>query len=155
MTLTGLYVPLITPFAADGAVALDTLEALAHRVLDDGATGIVALGTTAEPGSLTDAEQRSVVDVAALVCRERRAPLLVGASTVPALELLRDRPEVVAALMSCHHSPGRRRGVRRISAISPRTVRCRSSSITSPTARGSPCRPTRCGGSPTCRVSSA
>ena len=46
--LTGLYVPLITPFTTDGEVAADALESLAHRVLDDGAAGLVALGTTAE-----------------------------------------------------------------------------------------------------------
>jgi len=39
MTLTGVYVPLITPFDATGAVALTALEALAHEVLDAGASG--------------------------------------------------------------------------------------------------------------------
>jgi 4-hydroxy-tetrahydrodipicolinate synthase len=98
MTLDGLYVPLITPFDAAGAVALDALEALAHRMLAAGATGLVALGTTGEPAALDPVEQRAVVDVAARVCRERSAPLLVGAATPPAMDLLRGRPEVVAAL---------------------------------------------------------
>lgn len=98
MTLTGLYVPLITPFDAAGAVALDALESLAHRILTAGATGLVALGTTGEPAALDPAERRDVVDVAARVCREHTAPLLVGAATPPALDLLRGRPEVVAAL---------------------------------------------------------
>jgi 4-hydroxy-tetrahydrodipicolinate synthase len=98
MTLTGLYVPLITPFDATGAVALDGLEALAHQVLDAGATGVVVLGTTAEPAALAGSEQRAVVDVAARVCRERSAQLLVGANSPEALDALRGRPEVVAAL---------------------------------------------------------
>jgi 4-hydroxy-tetrahydrodipicolinate synthase len=98
MTLTGVYVPLITPFDATGAVALAALEALAHEVLDAGASGIVALGTTAEPTSLNAAEQRGVVDVIARVCRERSAQLLVGASTVEAVKALRGRSEVTAAL---------------------------------------------------------
>jgi 4-hydroxy-tetrahydrodipicolinate synthase len=98
MTLTGMYVPLITPFDTAGAVALDALEALAHQVLDAGVTGVVALGTTAEPAALSEREQRAVVDVAGRVCRERRAQLLVGAGTAEALHALRDRPEVVAAL---------------------------------------------------------
>ncbi|MDO3701776.1 dihydrodipicolinate synthase family protein [Micromonospora sp. C28SCA-DRY-2] len=98
MTLTGLYVPLITPFDDAGAVAPDALAALAHQVLDAGATGVVALGTTGEPGALTDRERREVVDVVAGVCRERSAPLLVGASSVAALRALADRPEVTAAL---------------------------------------------------------
>ncbi len=98
MTLTGLYVPLITPFDHDGAVALDALEALAHQVLDAGATGVVALGTTGEPATLTPAEQRSVIDVTARVCREWHAPMLVGAHTPEDLRALGERPGVAAAL---------------------------------------------------------
>ncbi|MGC5022512.1 dihydrodipicolinate synthase family protein [Micromonospora sp. DT47] len=98
MTLSGLHVPLITPFDDSGAVAADALEALAHRTLDDGAAGLVALGTTGEPSALDDAERRRVVDVVAGVCRQRSARLLVGADTVAALRALGDRPEVTAAL---------------------------------------------------------
>ncbi|GAA4592438.1 4-hydroxy-tetrahydrodipicolinate synthase [Planotetraspora phitsanulokensis] len=98
MTLSGVYVPLITPFDGDGAVAFPTLEALAHEVLDAGAAGIVALGTTAEPTSLSAAERRGVVDVIARVCREHSARLLVGASTVEAVRELRGRSDVTAAL---------------------------------------------------------
>src|SRR5687768_17323790 len=68
MTLTGLYVPLITPFDHAGDVAADALEALAQQVLDAGARGVVALGTTAEPATLTAREQGLVVDVVARVC---------------------------------------------------------------------------------------
>ncbi|WP_425455206.1 dihydrodipicolinate synthase family protein [Allorhizocola rhizosphaerae] len=74
-----LHVPLITPFDATGAVAYDALEALANEVLASGAAGIVALGTTAEPGSLSDSEKRTVVDLIAGVCVSRRAHLIVGA----------------------------------------------------------------------------
>jgi 4-hydroxy-tetrahydrodipicolinate synthase len=88
MTLTGVYVPLITPFDAAGEVALDALEALAHDVLDAGASGVVALGTTAEPESLTAAERRDVVDLLARVCRQRAARLLIGANTVVAARAL-------------------------------------------------------------------
>ena len=98
MTLDGLYVPLITPFHSDGAVALDALETLAQEVLDAGATGVVGLGTTGEPAVLGDSERRAVIDVAARVCRERSAQLVVGADTPEALGALRDRSEVVAAL---------------------------------------------------------
>ncbi|SCG40339.1 4-hydroxy-tetrahydrodipicolinate synthase [Micromonospora echinaurantiaca] len=98
MTLTGLYVPLITPFDDAGAVAPDALAALAHQVLAAGATGVVVLGTTGESTALTERERREVVDVVAGVCRERSAPLLVGASSVEALRALAGRPEVTAAL---------------------------------------------------------
>ncbi|WP_112247409.1 dihydrodipicolinate synthase family protein [Kribbella monticola] len=98
MTLTGLFVPLITPFDADGAVALDSLEALARRMLESGAAGLVALGTTGEPSSLTEAERQAVIDIAIRVCPEYDAKLLVGAGTPQALEGLRGRGEVDAAL---------------------------------------------------------
>lgn len=98
MAPNGLFVPLITPFATSGAVALDALEALAHQLLADGATGLVALGTTGEPGALTEREKRSVLEVAVRVCRERSAPLLVGADSAGELRRLGDHPEVVAAL---------------------------------------------------------
>ena len=94
-----LYVPVITPFAADGAVAWPAfLQALAHDLLADGATGLVALGTTAEPASLTSGERRDVLDLLAAVCREHQAPLIVGANDPDQLRVLADRPAVRAAL---------------------------------------------------------
>lgn len=81
MTFQGLYVPLITPFTAAGELAADELEGLAHRVLDRGAAGIVALGTTGEPATLTADERERVMDVCAGVCRERGAALIAGAGS--------------------------------------------------------------------------
>ncbi|MFI7545472.1 dihydrodipicolinate synthase family protein [Actinoplanes sp. NPDC049599] len=98
MTFSGVYVPLITPFDAAGAVALDALAALAHDVLAGGAAGLVALGTTGEPAALTPAEQRSVVDVVARVCREHDAPLVLGANTVDAVRAVPARAGVRAVL---------------------------------------------------------
>jgi 4-hydroxy-tetrahydrodipicolinate synthase len=94
-TLHGLYVPMITPFDEDGAVALDALGTLAHEVLDGGATGLVALGTTGEPSALTPAERAAVLDRLAGVCRDRGAQLLAGANDADALRAL---PPVTAAL---------------------------------------------------------
>jgi 4-hydroxy-tetrahydrodipicolinate synthase len=98
MTPTGLFVPLITPFDAAGAVDLAGLETLAGQLLDDGATGLVALGTTGEPSSLDAEEKRAIVDVASRICRHRGAPLIVGANSVAKLRALGDRAEVTAAL---------------------------------------------------------
>jgi 4-hydroxy-tetrahydrodipicolinate synthase len=78
---TGLYVPLITPFSDSGDLDDGALEQLAHRVLDDGATGLVALGTTAEAATLTEAERARVLTVCDGVCRDRGAPLIAGAGT--------------------------------------------------------------------------
>lgn len=104
LTLAGLFVPLITPFGADGELAQDVLEKLAHTVLDDGATGIVALGTTAESATLTPAERRTVLDVCARVSRERGTPLIAGAGSNDtaasgwALRELTAWPEIEAVL---------------------------------------------------------
>lgn len=79
LSLHGIHVPLITPFARSGEVAAEALEALAHGMLDEGAAGLVALGTTAEAALLDAAERDLVTDVCARVCRERGALLTVGA----------------------------------------------------------------------------
>ena len=103
-SLQGLYVPLITPFTAEGEVAPGALEKLAHAVIDAGAAGLVALGTTGEPATLTAAERRAVMDVCARVCRERDVTLIAGtgsndtAGTARALRELAVWPEVSAAL---------------------------------------------------------
>ena len=78
-SLGGILVPLITPFAADGRIAFGALGALAREVLDAGATGIVALGSTAEASTLDPAERRAVIELCAAVCGPRGAPLAVGA----------------------------------------------------------------------------
>src|SRR5258705_10018171 len=101
--LTGLFVPLITPLAPDGSVALADLENLAHELLDAGATGLVALGTTGEPATLDAAERRAVVQTCVRVSRERSAPLLVGTGandTVASVAALGELPPVTAALVT-------------------------------------------------------
>jgi 4-hydroxy-tetrahydrodipicolinate synthase len=81
VTVSGLLVPLVTPFDADGEVDLGALERLAVDVLDAGADGLVALATTAEASSLDARERDAVIAVCAAVASERGVPLLVGAGT--------------------------------------------------------------------------
>lgn len=106
MTLSGIHVPLITPFRPDGSIATDALADLASTVLDAGAAGLVALGTTAEVAALGVGERTEVVDVCARICRERGVPLIVGAgggdtaATLRALEEVTAWPEAVAALVT-------------------------------------------------------
>jgi 4-hydroxy-tetrahydrodipicolinate synthase len=101
---SGVIVPLVTPFAADGGVALDSLRSLAERAIAAGAAGIVALATTGEPTSLDDGERAAVVATCAEVCAERGAVLVVGAgtndtrTTVARHEALADVPGVTASL---------------------------------------------------------
>ncbi|WP_405059990.1 4-hydroxy-tetrahydrodipicolinate synthase [Kribbella sp. NBC_01505] len=81
MAFTGLFVPLITPFTTTDELAEDALEALAHAVLDGGATGTVALGTTGEPATLTSGERQRILEICTSICAERNAPLIVGAGS--------------------------------------------------------------------------
>ena len=80
--LRGLFVPLVTPFDSDDRVDLDGLQHLAGELIDEGAFGLVALGSTAEPFALSEVESAAVVDVVARVCVDRGAQLIVGAGTV-------------------------------------------------------------------------
>ena len=79
--MEGILVPLITPFAADGTIAVDALAALADDVLTQGAAGIVALGTTAEAFALDADEKRTVLDICAQACADHGASLVIGAGT--------------------------------------------------------------------------
>ena len=81
LQLRGVYVPLITPFAADGSVAVDAITVLAQEYLDAGATGLVPLGTTGESAALSADEKRAVIDACSAVCVERGGQLIVGAGT--------------------------------------------------------------------------
>jgi 4-hydroxy-tetrahydrodipicolinate synthase len=103
--LEGVYVALVTPFAADGTVALDAVERLSHEMFDAGVSGIVALGSTGEAAALDADEQRAVIDACAKVCAERDGQLIVGAGTnntlktIATVESLAGTPALTAALV--------------------------------------------------------
>ena len=105
LQLRGVYIPLVTPFAADGSVALDAVTLLCHEYLDAGASGIVPLGTTGEATALIADEKRAVIDACATVCSERSAQLVVGAgtnstaATIANVQALAGTPALSAALI--------------------------------------------------------
>ncbi|MFE5809323.1 dihydrodipicolinate synthase family protein [Streptomyces sp. NPDC056491] len=130
LPLHGIHVPLVTPFTSTGEVAAEALEALAHEMLDAGATGIVALGTTAEVAGLDEAERDLVTAVCARVCGERGAPLTVGAGSggtraaEASLAGLTRWPQVRAALVTVPPfvrpaAPGVLAHFARLAAVSP------------------------------------
>jgi 4-hydroxy-tetrahydrodipicolinate synthase len=100
----GVFVPMVTPFRADGGVDLGCLEELTAGVVADGASGVVALATTGEPHMLDDAERAAVVEVIAGVCAATGATLVVGAgtndtrTTIARHEALADVPGARASL---------------------------------------------------------
>ncbi len=125
----GLFVPLVTPFTETGELDPAGLESLAHRVLDEGATGIVALGTTAEAPTLTGAERRRVLGICAQVCADRSAPLIAGAggndtrASADALRELAAWPQITAALVVVPYylRPGEEGTVAHFEALARRT----------------------------------
>lgn len=128
MQLTGLHVPLVTPFAADGTVDLASLERLAHDTLADGADGLLALGTTGEPATLTPAERAAVIDRIGGVCAEHRAVLTVGvgsnatADTASALGGIDPRADFALVVVPYYTRPSEAGVVehyRRVAAASP------------------------------------
>jgi 4-hydroxy-tetrahydrodipicolinate synthase len=100
--LSGIHVPLVTPFDESGEVALDAVEKLAGHVLDQGASGLVALGTTAEVAALSAGERARVIEVCSRVCAERGVPLTVGVTgndTRSVATALDELPRGVAAAL--------------------------------------------------------
>ncbi|QMV20483.1 4-hydroxy-tetrahydrodipicolinate synthase [Streptomyces sp. SCUT-3] len=104
--LTGLFVPLVTPFTDDLRLSPNALARLADEALSaGGARGLVALGTTAEAATLTAEEKRAVIRICSAVCRSHAAPLIVGVGTndtaaaVTLLQELAQRGDVAAALV--------------------------------------------------------
>ncbi len=79
--IEGLWVPIVTPFEDDGTLDLASLGTLAEHLLSAGVDGLVALGTTGEPATLTAQERVDVVRVCAWACERAGRRLIVGAGT--------------------------------------------------------------------------
>jgi 4-hydroxy-tetrahydrodipicolinate synthase len=111
-----IHVPLITPFGPDGRVDPAALERLGHEVLDEGAGGLVALGTTAEAAALEPDERAAVAAVVGRVCRAHGARWTVGvggagstrraAKEAAALAALPQLPDAVLVTVPSFTRPG-------------------------------------------------
>ena len=69
---------MVTPFAADGSLNLDSARRLAHHLVDTGSDGIVVCGTTGEGPTVTDREK---LDLFEAVVTEVGASATVIANT--------------------------------------------------------------------------
>jgi len=76
-----------TPFTAAGAIDLSGFAANIARLLDDGATGVVACGCTGEFWSLS-AEERRALYVSTVAATHGRGTAIVGIGCVGAAETL-------------------------------------------------------------------
>jgi 4-hydroxy-tetrahydrodipicolinate synthase len=77
---SGIWVPLVTPFAPDGTVDAPALAALVRRLGEAGVHGFVVCGTTGEPASLDDTEKALVLRTVLDHCAEH--PVVMGVSGV-------------------------------------------------------------------------
>jgi 4-hydroxy-tetrahydrodipicolinate synthase len=105
LDLRGVWVPLITPFDAKGAVDIKAIERLCRDYAAAGVSGIVAMGTTGEASSLDPDEKQEAIDAVVRGCRAAGIRVIVGTGsnntdgTIAATAALADRPEVVGALV--------------------------------------------------------
>jgi 4-hydroxy-tetrahydrodipicolinate synthase len=77
---SGIWVPVVTPFAPDGALDADGLATLVRGLVEAGVHGFVVCGTTGEAATLDDAEKALVLDTVLDACGER--PVIMGVSGV-------------------------------------------------------------------------
>jgi 4-hydroxy-tetrahydrodipicolinate synthase len=110
--LRGAVTALVTPFTADGSgIDWDAYERLVHTQVEGGVGGLVPCGTTGESPTLTDSEQRELVERAVRVAGHR-VPVLAGAgsnSTKKSVELaqaaLRAGADAVMVVMPYYNRP--------------------------------------------------
>jgi 4-hydroxy-tetrahydrodipicolinate synthase len=82
----GIWVPLVTPFHADGRVDHAALRCLTAQCVAAGVQGLVPLGTTGEPATLDDDEQSAVLDT--VLASAEGLPVVAGLAGVHPGELL-------------------------------------------------------------------
>jgi 4-hydroxy-tetrahydrodipicolinate synthase len=70
----------VTPFAADGSVNLESFRRLCAHLVDNGSDGVVVAGTTGESPTLTD-EERLELFAAAVEAIGDRATVIAGTGT--------------------------------------------------------------------------
>ena len=104
-TLSGLGVAMVTPFNAKGGVDLPSLQRLTENLISGACDFLVVLGTTAETPTLSEEEQRRVVDFI-LEVNAKRKPVVVGLAGNNTSELCKriesfDLTGVDAVLSAC------------------------------------------------------
>jgi 4-hydroxy-tetrahydrodipicolinate synthase len=81
-SFSGIWVPLVTPFAPDGSVDRSGLTALVRSLTAAGVHGLVVCGTTGESDTLSDDEKAQVLATVLGACGDR--PVVMGVkSTTP------------------------------------------------------------------------
>ncbi|MEO0897021.1 MAG: 4-hydroxy-tetrahydrodipicolinate synthase [Bacteroidota bacterium] len=76
-SLIGTGVAVVTPFSMDGAVDYPSLKKIIKHLIEGKVEYLVALGTTGEVPSLTDKEEREILDTFFQEC-EGKIPVVIG-----------------------------------------------------------------------------
>ena len=101
MKKTGIYVPLITPFLADGSVDYEGLAKATRFVLTQGVDGIYACGGSAEFSLLTTEERMRALEVILENAKGYEVICHVGSQrTDEALALAEHAAEAGASMLS-------------------------------------------------------
>ena len=94
--LRGAFTALITPMHADGAIDYEGFRSLLRYQLDNGITGVLPLGTTAETPTLEEVgEEDTLIDIAVegvtayRTKQNREIPLIIGAGSNNTAEAIR------------------------------------------------------------------
>ena len=103
MQLQGLYVALVTPFTADGAIDEDGFRSNIEFLIDSGVAGIVPCGTTGESATLSWDEHNKVVEIA-VQAANGRVSVIAGAgsnNTSESIEAARHAKQCGAQAILC------------------------------------------------------
>lgn len=95
----GVYVAIVTPFAADGEVDYRCLRELCERLISQGVHGLVPAGSLGEYATLTNEERASVVETV-IEAAAGRVPVVAGSaapSTKQAIAWVKHAKEAGAA----------------------------------------------------------
>ena len=82
---SGIWVPVVTPFAADGSVDLQGLARLVDRLVEARIHGLVVCGTTGEAATLSDDEQAQVLRTVCAAAGD--TPIVMGIGGVSPSEV--------------------------------------------------------------------
>jgi 4-hydroxy-tetrahydrodipicolinate synthase len=101
--ITGLITAVVTPFR-NGKIDFEQYEKLVKRQIENGASGVVPVGTTGESATLSHAEHKACIEAAAAVCKKSGAKVVAGAgsnSTAEAVDLAKFAEKAGADAILC------------------------------------------------------
>ncbi|HEY3377282.1 MAG TPA: 4-hydroxy-tetrahydrodipicolinate synthase [Armatimonadota bacterium] len=126
---TGVHVPIVTPFAADGGLDTAGLKRLIDWLIAEGASGLVPCGTTGESATLTHEEHHRVIALT-VEYTAGRVPVIAGTgsnSTAEAVKLTVAADEAgvdgMLVIAPYYNRPGQRGIIEHFKAVAAATTK--------------------------------